>query len=70
MSCPEQVFTFSTDHYEHLCIKRPTHLTSPLFIEVPVPNQIRWLSCICVFGVSILTISTILRLHLGIVPTV
>jgi hypothetical protein len=34
MSCPEQVFTFSTDHYEHLCIKRPTHLTPPLFIEV------------------------------------
>ena len=36
-----------------------TILSSPRYIEVPVPNQERQLSCICVLVVSILHLSTI-----------
>jgi len=41
-----------------------TSLTLPLFIEVPVPSQESERSCICVLGVSILPLSTILILEL------
>jgi hypothetical protein len=37
-----------------------TSLTLPLFMEVPVPIQEHERSCICVLGVSILPLSTIL----------
>jgi len=41
-----------------------------LFIEVPVPSQESERSCICVLGVSILPLSTILVLYFETVPTV
>jgi hypothetical protein len=41
-----------------------TSLTSPLFIEAPVPHQESEQSCICVLGVSILPLSAIFRLDL------
>jgi hypothetical protein len=44
-------------------------LTSPLFTEVPVPSQTSEGSCICVLGVLILNLSTILIFDFGIVPT-
>ena len=45
-----------------------TNLTSPLFIEVPVPSQECERSCICVLRVSILPRSTIFLLDFGNVP--
>jgi hypothetical protein len=36
-----------------------TCLIPPLFIEVPVPSQESEMSCICVFEVLILNLSTI-----------
>jgi len=47
-----------------------TSITLPLFIEVPVPSQESERSCICVLGVSILPLSTILLLDFRTVPTV
>ena len=47
-----------------------TSLTLPLFIKVPVPSQESEGSCICVLGVSILPLSTILIFNFRIVPTV
>jgi hypothetical protein len=44
-------------------------LTSLLFTEVPVPSQTSEGSCICVLGVLILNLSTILIFDFGIVPT-
>ena len=44
-----------------------TSLSQPLFIEVPVSSQESEWSCISVFGVSILPLSTILRLDFGTV---
>jgi hypothetical protein len=44
-------------------------LTPPLFIEVPVPRQESEQSCICVLGVLILPLSTILIFDFGIVLT-
>ena len=40
------------------------------FIEVPVPNQGSERSCICVLGVSILHLSTILTFNFEIIPSV
>ena len=40
------------------------------FIEVPVASQESEHSCICVFGLSILSLSTIFLSDFGIVPTV
>jgi len=45
-----------------------TSLTPPPFIEVSVPRESER-SCICVLGVSILPLSTILIFGFGIVPT-
>jgi len=42
-----------------------TGLTPPLFIEVSVPTQDSERSCICVLWISILPLSTILRLDVG-----
>ena len=47
-----------------------TSLTSPVFIEVSVPSQESERSCICVLVVSILSLSSILFLNFGTVPTV
>ena len=47
-----------------------TSISPPRFIEVPVPSQKIDQSCICVYGVSILPLSTILIFDFGIVPTV
>ena len=46
---------------------KKTSLTPPLLIEVPVPRQESEPSCICVLGVSILSLSTILIFDFGIV---
>jgi hypothetical protein len=43
---------------------------SPVFIDVHVPSQKSGRSCICVLGVSILHLSTILILNFGTVLTV
>jgi hypothetical protein len=45
-------------------------LTTPLFIEMPVPSQKSERSCICVLGLSILPLSTFLIFDFGSVPTV
>ena len=42
----------------------------PLLIEVPVPSQGSWRSCICELVVSIWLLSTILIFDFGIIPTV
>ena len=47
-----------------------TSLTPPLVIEVPVPSQENKQPCICMLGVSIVPLSTILIFDIGIVPTV
>ena len=47
-----------------------TSLTSPLFVEVPVPSQENELSCICVLRVSILLLVLIFLSDVGPVPTV
>ena len=47
-----------------------TSLTLPHFIEVPVPSQESEQSYICVLGVSIFPLSTILIFDFGIVPKV
>jgi hypothetical protein len=47
-----------------------TSLTPPLLIEVPVPSMESERACICVLGVSILPLSTILIFDFGFVPTV
>jgi hypothetical protein len=47
-----------------------TSLSPPLFIEVPVQSQESKQLCICVFGISILPLSTILIFYFGIVPIV
>jgi len=47
-----------------------TRLTLTLFIEVPVSSQYSKRSCICVFGVSNLSLSAVLIFHFGIVPRV
>ena len=44
-----------------------TSLVPPLFIEVPVPSQESEMSCMCVFGVSMLPLSTISKFHFKIV---
>jgi len=45
-------------------------LTPPLFIEVPVPSQENdGRPCICVLGVTIWSLSTILIFDFGIVST-
>ena len=44
-------------------------LTTPHFIELPVPNQESEQSCLCVLGVSILPLSEIFPLDFGIVQT-
>ena len=49
---------------------KKTSLTLPLFIEVPVPRQENEWSCICVLGVLILPLSTILIFDFGIVTMV
>ena len=46
-----------------------TSITPPLFIEVPVPSKESERPYICVLGVSILPISTILIFDFGNVPT-
>jgi hypothetical protein len=46
------------------------YFKSPLSIEVPVPSLEIERSCICVLGVSILSLSTILIFDLGISATV
>ena len=64
--------------YLHDCISslrgdvcaHKTSLTPQLFIEVPVPRQESDQSCICVLGVSIVPVSTILIFDFEIVPTV
>ena len=43
----------------HINVKK-TSLTPPFFIEVPVPRQESERSCICVFEISILSLSTTL----------
>ncbi len=47
-----------------------TSLTPPHFIEVAVPSLESEWSCICVSGIWILPLSTILIFDLGIVQTV
>jgi len=47
-----------------------TSLSPPLCIEVPVQRQESKQLCICVFGISILPLSTISIFYFGIVPTV
>ena len=47
-----------------------TNLTPPFSIEMPVPRQESELSCICVFGVSILPLSTIFVFNFRTVQTV
>jgi hypothetical protein len=44
-------------------------LTPPLFIDVSVPRQVSEGSCICVLGVSVLSLATIFRLDFRIVQT-
>jgi len=41
----------------HESLKYSSHLTPPLFSEVPAPNMEGEQSCICVLGVSILPMS-------------
>ena len=51
-----------------ICVYK-TSLTSPLFIEVPVPSQeIEW-SCICMLLLSTLSLSMIFLLEFGPVST-
>ena len=45
-------------------------LTRPLSNEVPVPSEESERSCICVLGVSIITLSTILIIDFEFIPTV
>jgi hypothetical protein len=45
-------------------------LTTPLFIEMPVPSQKSKRSSICVLGLSILPLSTFFIFDSGSVPTV
>ena len=47
-----------------------TNLTTPRFIEVPVPSHESEQSCNCVFGVSILPSSTTLIFDFVNAPTV
>ena len=45
-------------------------LTPPPIFKVPVPNKKSERSCICVIGVSMFPISTIILFEFGIVPAV
>jgi hypothetical protein len=47
-----------------------TSLTPTLFIEMSVPSHESEQSCICVLGVSIMSLSGIFLLGFGTVPTV
>jgi hypothetical protein len=47
-----------------------TNLALPRFIEVPVPSKESERTCICVLGVSVLLLSTILIFDYGTVPAV
>jgi hypothetical protein len=46
-----------------------TSLSSQPFIEVPVPYQVKELSCICLLGVWIIHLSTIFLCYSGTLPT-
>ena len=46
------------------------NLALPRFIEVPVPSKESERTCICVLGVSVLLLSTILIFDYGTVPAV
>ena len=53
----------------YIILAHKTSLTSPLFIEAPVPSQeIEW-SCICMLWLSILSLSMIFLLEFGPVQT-
>ena len=54
--------------YVEVWVHKNTSLTKSLFIE-PVPSQESARSCICVLGVSMLTVSTIVIFDFGVVPT-
>ena len=71
------IIPFKNATYLDICFIYNSHkiflfyfsLTTPHFIEVPVPNQESEQSCLCVLGVSILPLSEIFPLDFGIVQT-
>ena len=54
--------------YVEVWVHNNTSLTKSFFIE-PVPSQESARSCICVLGVSMLTVPTIVIFDFGVVPT-
>jgi len=68
MNCVHTHFD-SLFHYEGRFGHIQSSLTQPLFTEVPVSSQESKRSYICVLAVSILHLSTILRLKYGTVLT-